>query len=691
MIDLLPHNIPTYEELCKQMETNNKCALVQATGTGKSYIIAKYLEEHSGKSLILVPTNAIGSQWEKLLSRTECDFTVDTYQGMSTHIDDEANYDIVVADEMHHLGSDVWGNAFINRFMQNVSQKVIGTTATEIRYLDNSRDMVEELFNGVAARGCDLKTAIEKKILPTFTYVSVWYGNDKDYEEYADKAKKIKDKTAKEQVLGKLELCKQNQKSIEQAIKENLSDEPHKIIVFLNSVDSMDNTEKAIKKAFSAKKTYKINSRMKKGTVNKNISDFENDNKRTTILYAIDMLNEGVHIDGVDVVAFLRTTESPAIYFQQLGRCLAVSKVNQKRTVFDFVCNSSNIKSLYNDGETEEKGLISRINNSLSKERKIIIKNYTKELSDLFYEIQDYISPFWSEEEILFIKEHSNYTLKELADALGRTKHALEHVCSRKNLDYKKMVNPVNTEWTPEKIEFLKKNIHKHSLNFISKELGMRYYEAEKKAIELGIHERKRKDVKGAILSLKDTGKMSITEISQAINSNVQHVSVVLKKFNIPYKKKKVHYFTQNEDTFIKENAGKGSKWLSDKLDLSASAITQRARHLGIEIPNLYQLSENDRNMIIKMSENHTAKEIADAIGKSSRTVYNFCKNEKIVLKRDEKCKKEILMLDLECNELKRFMSITDAANFLGGTISGISSCLRGKTQTAYGYRWKYA
>ena len=692
MIDLLPHNIPTYEELCKQMENHNKCALVQATGTGKSYIIAKYLEEHPGKSLILVPTNAIGSQWEKLLSRTECDFTVDTYQGMSAHIDDEANYDIVVADEMHHLGSDVWGNAFINRFMQNVSQKVIGTTATEIRYLDNSRDMVEELFDGVAARGCDLKTAIEKGILPTFTYVSVWYGNDKDYEEYADKAKKIKDKTAKEQVLGKLELCKQNQKSIEQAIKENLSDEPHKIIVFLNSVDSMDNTEKAIKKAFSAKKTYKINSRMKKGTVNKNISDFENDNKRTTILYAIDMLNEGVHIDGVDVVAFLRTTESPAIYFQQLGRCLAVSKVNQKRTVFDFVCNSSNIKSLYNDGEKEEKGFINRINNNLPKERRIIIKDYIKELADLFSEIQNFINPLWSKEEILFIKEHSDFTLKELADALGRTEKAIQHFCSRNNLDYKRLINPLNTEWDSKKIEFLKENIADHSLSYIGNKLLMSLYEVRKKAIELGIYERsQRKNLKQAILSLGDTSKMSSVQIAKAIKGNHSSVYEALKRYKIPYKKRAKHFFTENEDDFIKSNVDMGSKWLSTKLGLSADTVTQRARCLGIEIPKLYHLSENDKKTIIKMSENHTAKEIAEKIGKSTSTIYGFCKDKKIILKRNETHKKEILMLDIENNELKRFRSITDAADFLGGSICRISKCLRGKAETAYGYRWKYA
>nr|DAY20431.1 MAG TPA: Chromatin remodeling complex ATPase [Caudoviricetes sp.] len=469
MIELLEHNKPTYADLCEKMEKHNKVALVQATGTGKSYIIGKYLEEHKGKTLILVPTNAIGNQWEKLMAETDCDVMIDTYQGMAAHIEDESGYDIVIADEMHHLGSDVWGTAFINLFMQNTTQKVIGTTATEIRYLDNSRDMVEELFNGVAARGCDLRTAIENGILPSFTYVSVWYGNDKDYEEYAKKAEKIKDNDVRKRTTGKLELCKQNQKSIEQAIKENLSDEPHKIVVFMNSIGSMDKVEKKIKKAFSADKIYKINSLMKKAQIRKNVDGFSISEDGNTVLFAIDMLNEGVHIDGVDVVAFFRTTESPAIYFQQLGRCLAVSRVDKKRTVFDFVCNSSNIRSLIND-KNEKEGFIGNLNKRLSKEKKIIIKSYTKELKDLLLEIDKNIGcSRYTDEEIDFIRNNSHLTIEEIAEKLGRPRHALYKLVNRLGMDFK---SAGWDKYDEDKVDFILQ--HKNdTAKSIANELGI--------------------------------------------------------------------------------------------------------------------------------------------------------------------------------------------------------------------------
>lgn len=46
MIELKPHNIPVYEKLEETMYLVQRCALVGATGTGKSYITAKYVEIH---------------------------------------------------------------------------------------------------------------------------------------------------------------------------------------------------------------------------------------------------------------------------------------------------------------------------------------------------------------------------------------------------------------------------------------------------------------------------------------------------------------------------------------------------------------------------------------------------------------------------------------------------------------------
>ena len=40
------------------------------------------------------------------------------------------------------------------------------------------------------------------------------------------------------------------------------------------------------------------------------------------VIFSVDMFNEGVDITSVDMVMFLRPTESPIVFLQQLGRVL---------------------------------------------------------------------------------------------------------------------------------------------------------------------------------------------------------------------------------------------------------------------------------------------------------------------------------------------------------------------------------
>lgn len=40
------------------------------------------------------------------------------------------------------------------------------------------------------------------------------------------------------------------------------------------------------------------------------------------VIFSVDMFNEGVDIPSVDMVMFLRPTQSPIIFLQQLGRGL---------------------------------------------------------------------------------------------------------------------------------------------------------------------------------------------------------------------------------------------------------------------------------------------------------------------------------------------------------------------------------
>lgn len=57
------------------------------------------------------------------------------------------------------------------------------------------------------------------------------------------------------------------------------------------------------------------------------------------MIFSVDMFNEGVDIAALDMVMFLRPTESPIVFLQQLGRGLRTSKGKEYLNVLDFIGN----------------------------------------------------------------------------------------------------------------------------------------------------------------------------------------------------------------------------------------------------------------------------------------------------------------------------------------------------------------
>lgn len=60
---------------------------------------------------------------------------------------------------------------------------------------------------------------------------------------------------------------------------------------------------------------------------------------RITVVFSVDLFNEGVDVPEVDVLLMLRPTESPLLFIQQLGRGLRRNKDKTVCTVLDFVAH----------------------------------------------------------------------------------------------------------------------------------------------------------------------------------------------------------------------------------------------------------------------------------------------------------------------------------------------------------------
>jgi hypothetical protein len=67
--------------------------------------------------------------------------------------------------------------------------------------------------------------------------------------------------------------------------------------------------------------------------------DLQDDSADLEILFTVDILNEGVDIPGVNMVLFLRPTDSQTIFIQQLGRGLRKYEGKKYVTVLDFIGN----------------------------------------------------------------------------------------------------------------------------------------------------------------------------------------------------------------------------------------------------------------------------------------------------------------------------------------------------------------
>ena len=87
----------------------------------------------------------------------------------------------------------------------------------------------------------------------------------------------------------------------------------------------------------------------------KAFADFKTDESdKLKLLFCIDMLNEGVHVEGISGVILFRPTISPIIYKQQIGRALTAGE-NSAPLILDVVNNFEGLCSIAGlQGEMQE-------------------------------------------------------------------------------------------------------------------------------------------------------------------------------------------------------------------------------------------------------------------------------------------------------------------------------------------------
>ena len=114
-IKLLPHNEEAYQRLINCLEFNQMVAINHATGTGKSFIILKYLYENKNKKILyFAPTYQIIDQLIENHTK-ELGINVGEFENFDTLIYANllgkdvkslaSEYDIIILDEYHRCGA----------------------------------------------------------------------------------------------------------------------------------------------------------------------------------------------------------------------------------------------------------------------------------------------------------------------------------------------------------------------------------------------------------------------------------------------------------------------------------------------------------------------------------------------------------------------------------------------------------
>ena len=364
-LNLYPHNKECVQEInASYANGEDILCCVRATGTGKLYIALEIaLERPNNKILYFVPSVSIIEHINETIEEEglslEEDFanlSIRTYQSLISLSKSEiANLvcNFLIVDEMHHLGAPVWGERIKMLINTHKNIKVLGLSAYTVRDRGTSyeRDIAEiggnELFSDKIINRYDIYDALIDGVLPMFTYKSVVDKSKIDENflavyELLEKSKITEEERKK--YLKDLKAIKQQMYKLK-GIKELLlaSIKPNgKYYYFcppfsIKGVNDIESVKKETMAIFKEKYQeediifYTSTSEMKeegrknrKAFYNDKTLDGKDASNKLQIMFCINQYNEGSHAPNVDGVIMGRSTSSDIVFFEQLGRGIAV-------------------------------------------------------------------------------------------------------------------------------------------------------------------------------------------------------------------------------------------------------------------------------------------------------------------------------------------------------------------------------
>ena len=346
-IHLFEHNQKAYEAVTKMLEKDGMAAVIHPTGTGKSMIAFKLVEEHPlNHFLWLSPSEYIYQTQVENLNMKFPNIQFMSYSRLMKNEDRiETLYpDYIILDEFHRCGAREWGKSIKKLLNTYPDARRLGLSATNIRYLDNQRNMAEEIFNGKIASEMTLGEAIVREILPEPKYVIAMYSYRKELDQLKKRIQTLSNQglvAENQKLLEQLRRALEQADGLEQVFQKHMEKKDGKYIVFCSDKEHMDEMKEQVHVWFGQvdSRPHIYTAFYNDTATDKEFAAFKKDDSgHLKLLFCIDMLNEGVHVDDVDGVILLRPTVSPIIYLQQIGRALSAGS-KKTPVIFDLVNN----------------------------------------------------------------------------------------------------------------------------------------------------------------------------------------------------------------------------------------------------------------------------------------------------------------------------------------------------------------
>ena len=432
------------KEIRRYRDMGEKRALIiAATASGKTFLAAFDAYNFNAKRLLFIVhrdtiLNDAKKTFEKIFGSTrtyglftgqeknlDADFIFATNTMMATHLDlfKPNDFDYIIFDECHHITNTTY-EKILNYFTPVF---LLGLTATPERM---DKQDVFAIFNYVVPYELRLRDAINNDLVVPFKYFAV----RDEMIDYSDKEKV--------NFLKNYFKDDNHIQFISNQIEEHRPEGKLKAIGFCRSIDHA--REMSLEMDGLGYHTTYLTGENNTGERSKAFKDLADDTNDLEIIFAVDILNEGVDLPSVNMVLFLRPTESQTIFIQQLGRGLRKYKGKDHLTVLDFIGNSY-------DRSTQIALGLGSLSSSTVLEKALLSSLVRNDFKDLGLPGVEIHFDERSKEEILKHIENTNFnTAFRLRSDYFSFKKYLAEKRYPSHMDY------LNSDCAPDLLRFLK-------------------------------------------------------------------------------------------------------------------------------------------------------------------------------------------------------------------------------------------